>query len=221
MLTSGCLVPMLAGNGVELLPKAQVGLIGKFNSSSNLFTLARSTDDFVTPTDYYEWGVGCYRPVNDATISLGQSTFRWTTVYATNGVINTSDARDKENIESLGYGFEWDHEVRPVIFNWKQNPQWGKRSGSLRKRWSLFYREVVQTGNLETKTEDDTNSKADKNDKLGIYYSDIIPVAVKPSRNKQQMIENRQRKMLSWKKKCAAWKRNSTHQTKNLVFNVS
>lgn len=189
--------------GVELT-KGGGGVDWKiYNSSSNLFTLSRSTDDFVTPTDYYEWGVSAYRPVNDATISLGQSTFRWTTVYATNGVINTSDARDKENIENLGYGLKEIMKLRPVIFNWKQNPQWGKKIGFIAQEVKPVLNEVVQVGNLETKSTKDADDKTEAVDKLGIYYSDIIPVAVKAIQEQQQMIEKQAKENAELKEKNA------------------
>ena len=91
----------------------------------------------------------------------------------------------------------------PVIFNWKQNPQWGKKIGFIAQEVKPVLSEVVQTGNLETKTEDDTNSKTDKNDKLGIYYSDIIPVAVKAIQEQQLMIEKQAKENAELKEKNA------------------
>jgi hypothetical protein len=40
-------------------------------------------------------------PTPDNNRSLGSSSFRWSQVYAANGTINTSDERDKQNIEAL------------------------------------------------------------------------------------------------------------------------
>lgn len=44
---------------------------------------------------------GNFRPATDNSISLGESGFRWTTVYAATGTINTSDERTKTEILSL------------------------------------------------------------------------------------------------------------------------
>ena len=41
------------------------------------------------------------RPLTDNSVSLGESSGRWTTVYATTGTINTSDANQKQQIEEL------------------------------------------------------------------------------------------------------------------------
>jgi hypothetical protein len=40
-------------------------------------------------------------PVPDNTLSLGNGSLRWTTVYATTALINTSDARTKQQIQDL------------------------------------------------------------------------------------------------------------------------
>jgi hypothetical protein len=40
-------------------------------------------------------------PVNDNSVSLGNSTNRWSTVFAATGTINTSDARQKQDIAEL------------------------------------------------------------------------------------------------------------------------
>jgi Pectate lyase superfamily protein/Chaperone of endosialidase len=40
-------------------------------------------------------------PTTDNALSLGYTTYRWTTVYATTGTINTSDEREKQDIAAL------------------------------------------------------------------------------------------------------------------------
>jgi hypothetical protein len=53
---------------------------------------------------------GVFRPVPDGSVNLGGASNRWNTVYATTGAINTSDAREKQDIESLS-----DAEVRVAM----------------------------------------------------------------------------------------------------------
>jgi hypothetical protein len=48
--------------------------------------------------------------VPDGSVNLGGASNRWNTVYATTGAINTSDAREKQDIESLS-----DAEVRVAM----------------------------------------------------------------------------------------------------------
>ena len=44
---------------------------------------------------------GTFQPGVDNTMTLGGASFRWTTVYATTALINTSDVNDKQQIENL------------------------------------------------------------------------------------------------------------------------
>jgi hypothetical protein len=58
---------------------------------------------FVTTAagNYLDFDGNQLYPVADNTIKLGYPTFRWTTVYATTGTINTSDVNQKQDIASL------------------------------------------------------------------------------------------------------------------------
>ncbi|MBK7375096.1 MAG: tail fiber domain-containing protein [Chitinophagaceae bacterium] len=183
--------------GVELVKTGAGGSDWKLRvTSAGVLVYSRSVDDFVTPTDQYEMGVLNFMPAADNTKSLGGITNRWTTVYATNGTINTSDARDKENISDLNYGLKEIMQLRPVSFNWKEKPQWGKKIGFVAQEVKPILREVVQEGDLKGKTEekdDHGNAIKSTSDKLGIYYSDIIPVTVKAIQEQQQLILKQQK----------------------------
>lgn len=69
---------------------------------------------------------GNFRPVPDGSVNLGGPSNRWSTVYATTGTINTSDANDKKDIRSLS-----DKEkavgvaLRALIraYKWKAGPE--------------------------------------------------------------------------------------------------
>jgi hypothetical protein len=145
-----------------------------------------------------------FYPTTDGTRNLGAAANRWNTVYATVGAINTSDARDKENIADLNYGLKEVMKLRPVSFNWKENPQWGKKIGFIAQEVQPVLGEVVQVGDLKTKipsTDADGTSPKAASDKLGIYYSDIIPVTVKAIQEQQQTIETQQKQINDLKKK--------------------
>ncbi len=162
-------------------------------ANTNALTFSRAFDDFVgVPTNYYEMEGIAFKPSIDFASSLGQSTNRWATVYAINGTVNTSDLRDKENVENLGYGLKEIMKLRPVTYNWKANPQWGKKIGFIAQEVKPILAEVVLTGNLKGRPgqkEDQENNAAKETDKLGIYYSDIIPVVVKGMQEQQALIE--------------------------------
>lgn len=179
--------------GVELV-KLSGGADWKMAvDAGNVLTFSRALDDFVAaPTDYYQMSVASFRPATDNAVTLGTAALRWNTVYAFNGVINTSDARDKENIETLQYGLKEIMKLRPVSYNWKENPQWGRKLGFIAQEVKPILGEVIQTGALKNKlqlNDDDEKKSAGESDKLGIYYSDIIPVTVKAIQEQQTLID--------------------------------
>ena len=55
----------------------------------------------INNADAYRWSGSFYRPATDNTATLGAASFRWSTVYAGTGTINTSDAREKQQIRNL------------------------------------------------------------------------------------------------------------------------
>jgi hypothetical protein len=59
-------------------------------------------------------------PNVDNTIPLGSGSFRWTEVFAANGTINTSDARQKDDMKALPSMTDLLREVRPISFKFKQ-----------------------------------------------------------------------------------------------------
>lgn len=58
-------------------------------------------------------------PGADNAYTLGQSGARWSAVWAANGTIQTSDARDKDVIGGLGFAGALVDAVDPVLFRWK------------------------------------------------------------------------------------------------------
>ena len=192
--------------GIELL-KTGAGSDWRIKTATTgnlVFT--RSVDDLVTPIDEYEMSSTALRPFTDGSNTLGTATNRWSTVYSTVGAINTSDARDKENISDLNYGLNEIMKLRPVSFTWKENPQWGKKIGFIAQEVKPVLSEVVQVGTLKTKAEaknDQGNALNKNSDKLGIYYSDIIPVTVKAIQE-QQLLINKQQKTIDSQQKAIA-----------------
>ena len=78
----------------NILPSAKI--LGQASAGA-ILTLGVGTTSYVT----IDGGVAAFYPFADNTTSLGYSTRRWTTVYATTALINTSDANDKQQIADL------------------------------------------------------------------------------------------------------------------------
>ena len=74
----------------------------------------------------YAGGGACLASVNTVThsgannaASLGNSSYRWTEVFATNGTINTSDVALKKDIANTTLGLDFVNSLRPVEYKWK------------------------------------------------------------------------------------------------------
>jgi hypothetical protein len=66
------------------------------NSSNALVALGNSSGQGI-----FVNGSSAFAPSNDGAMTCGAATFRWSTVYATTGTINTSDANQKTEIADL------------------------------------------------------------------------------------------------------------------------
>lgn len=114
-------------------------------------------------------------PGTDGGGSCGISSAKWSTVYANNGTINTSDRRHKTNIQGIEYGLETVLALNPVSFSWKKDLT-SKKLGLIAQEVQALLPEVVEVGD-------------DKDNTLGVFYSDIIPVLIKAIQEQQEEIE--------------------------------
>jgi hypothetical protein len=62
---------------------------------------------------------GDTRPGADNSHDIGTSSYRWEDVYATNGTIQTSDERQKDNITPSTLGLDFIKALNPVAYKWK------------------------------------------------------------------------------------------------------
>jgi hypothetical protein len=84
----------------------------------------KSTDDNLT---FYNGSVdklvlqsgGTLRAAADNSSALGTTSFRFTNVCAVNGTIQTSDLREKKDIQTSNLGLEFITKLNPVSYKWK------------------------------------------------------------------------------------------------------
>src|SRR5690606_28634292 len=119
-----------------------------YNIGPNL-TIGNSGDELATVNDLYQYQGGRFMPMNDATQSLGQGANRWNTLFASNGTINTSDAREKKNIQNLNYGLTTLMRFRPVSFEWKKEDGSGTKLGLIAQELQQVLPEVVRDWDWE------------------------------------------------------------------------
>jgi hypothetical protein len=112
-------------------------------------------------------------PFNNGTQNLGSGTQRYNTVFATNGTINTSDARLKKNIRDIRYGLQEVMAMRAVEFTWKDDVGGKTKLGLLAQDLQKLIPQVVEGNEHET---------------LGVYYADLIPVLIKALQEQQEQL---------------------------------
>ena len=137
---------------------------------------------------------GDIRPSSDNTYDLGTSSLRWDDVYATSGIVNTSDFRDKTAIEDLPYGLEELLQLRPVRYEWLGREGQGKKLGLIAQEVLPVISEVVKTHDYQPREEDNALEYQEL-DRLGMYYSDLIPVLIKSIQEQQAIIEDLQHRI--------------------------
>ena len=173
--------------GIEL-KRTGLGLSDwQVRNESGLLLFGQSADDLATVNDVLRLGGGSVTPAADASISCGQAALRWSAVFAVNGTINTSDAREKTNIRPLNYGLTEVLQLKPVRFQWKNGTEAGDKLGLVAQDLQEVLPEIVVSSTW--RENDDGSRTRVLADRLGVYYSDIIPVLVNAIQQQQQQIE--------------------------------
>ena len=118
---------------------------------------------------------------------LGSNSLRWDDVYATNGTIQTSDTTLKTNITPLAYGLTDLMRIKTISYNWKNDKHGITKIGFNAQNLLSIIPEVVQT-HSDHMNEETGEVTYKKNETLGVYYSDMIPVITKSIQKQQAMI---------------------------------
>jgi hypothetical protein len=131
---------------------------------------------------------GDLRPTSDNIYDLGTSSLRWDDVYATNGVINTSDRRLKRNVQALDSGLDRVMQLNPVSFNWNRGPDASMHYGLVAQDVLQVIPDAVKTVDFEQDEETEQLIEVPV-EYLGVNYSRIVPFLIKSIQEQQQVIE--------------------------------
>jgi hypothetical protein len=123
----------------------------------------------VSGANVTQTATGVFRPVPDGSVNLGGPSNRWSTVYATTGTINTSDANDKKDIRSLS-----DKEkavgvaLRALIraYKWKAGPE--------ETYVGVIAQDVIAAFDAEGLDAGDYGIIDDGGDRLGVRYDQVF-----------------------------------------------
>lgn len=114
-------------------------------------------------------------PIINNTYDLGSSVYKWRAVYALNGTIQTSDIRQKKNIQNLNYGLNEVMKMRSVSYEWKHDTIGETKVGFIAQELEQIIPEVVVVGNDSLQTR-------------GVNYAELIPVLVNAIKEQQALI---------------------------------
>lgn len=128
-------------------------------------------------------------PIANGGYNLGNSSKRWNTVYATNGTINTSDVREKHNINTIPYGLDALLKLNPVSYYWNNDLNPGMKLGLVAQELKKIIPEVVVDREFVITNEETGEGEWRDAERMGVFYSDLIPVLVKGIQEQQEQIE--------------------------------
>ena len=175
------------------------GLIRIGESLLNAGTQDLQIKSSVSDTDYgvkigvYETGSSAgwaFAPLVNNNMRLGSPSLKWTTIYATNSTINTSDKNEKEDIIDLDSDFSKDFimDLKPVSF---------KRIEGDRTHYGLIAQDVEETLDKFDLTsmdfgglcKDIVEKDNEQNTLYGLRYEEFIAPMIKTIQLQQQEIE--------------------------------
>jgi trimeric autotransporter adhesin len=116
---------------------------------------------------------GIISPSADNTNTLGSATYRFTTVYATNGTINTSDRREKKDIYDSDLGLNFINKLRPVSYRWNTGIDDDVHYGLIAQEAEQVIAEIGKSEKTSIVSHDETT------DRYGVRYSELISPIIK------------------------------------------
>lgn len=173
--------------------------------TSNYNGASRGTTTGVGSLEYFvdlEAGVAIsdtFMPMNNFLIDSGTTNNRWRDIYTTNGVTQTSDMTLKNNVQILSHGLNTLMKLKTISYQWRNKKFRDTKIPNNQKETHLGFSaqqllevipEVVKTHTWKVLDEATPGKYTRvKNNKLGVRYSEIIPVTVKAIQEQQEQIE--------------------------------
>ncbi len=133
--------------------------------------------------------------------TCGSSSYSWSAIWATNGTIQTSDARLKENVQPIDNGLSAVMQLKPVSYRWKEKANQigtGTNLGFIAQDVEKILPDViVHTFNSQKEID---NAKSIKNidlpaDQYAVKYAEFTPVLVKAIQEQQAIIEDLKKRL--------------------------
>lgn len=130
---------------------------------------------------------GIITPSADNTYTLGDVTHRFSDVYSVNAANNTSDAREKTEIQNSDLGLDFIRQLRPVSYLWKSGVDHTQHYGLIAQETKTA---IAQAKRAPADSKEDpvivTYDK--ENDRYGIRYTELISPIIKALQELYHMV---------------------------------
>ena len=195
---SGTTLKLTPGHTIQ--PYAFGTGFGFYNSSGSLVSYCNTANPTVSALSAFLSSLQihghCY-PNADNSFTCGKSGQRWSAIWSGNSLIQTSDARMKENVVNLpeDLGLSFIEGLRPVTYTWLPTVNTDPDSGVIstivhtRTHLGLIAQEVESLIGSTGRTLNDvdivdndalaSNASPDELDRYGMRYSALIPSLIK------------------------------------------
>ena len=178
-LQSADLLNIITNNSIRIQVGAQsIGVTKSDGSTQNVSVVAEISGGIITNNTSSSY-FASVRPIADDTYSLGGGFYRWDNVYATNATIQTSDVREKENINDTKLGLDFLKDLRPVSYEWKKK----KDNKTNQTHYGLIAQEVVESLKQHgIDSIEDFGGIVHEGDPKGLYgarYEEFVPILIK------------------------------------------
>lgn len=140
-----------------------------------------------------------FGPENHNVTRLGSSSFRWSEIWSTNGLNQSSDKRLKKDIQPLTSALDKVMKMKPVSYHWIKDDG-NTHLGFLAQELEQVLPEVVRKPESK-RTFTDGRTPPTGEDMYAVNYSEIIPVLVKAIQEQQIQIKTLEEKIMAMEQK--------------------
>ncbi len=135
----------------------------------------------ITPNQYGPVINNNWHPAVDDTYDMGRNaggvTRRWDDIHATNGTIQVSDIRNKEEIQPINLGLDFVKDLNPVTYKWKKK----KKHKLDQVHYGIIAQEtleVLKKYGIDS-TEDFGGITGDEENSYGARYTEFVAILIK------------------------------------------
>jgi hypothetical protein len=128
-------------------------------------------------------------PGVDAAINLGANSWRWVSLFASNGVIQTSDSNQKD-AQALPYGLNEILKIRTIKYKWKSQASLPDSDPNKNFEYYGFCADELAPVFPELVYDEDKNAPIQMN------YSELLPVVVNALKEEHAIVERQRQQIL-------------------------